>query len=86
MILSTLKVGEETAEYRYGGFHKVKLSKPVQIQKGHYYSIIVTQQTPEGKFTVNVPCDQGNEDLNNWNVGVVNEKESWIYADEYWSD
>ncbi len=46
----------------------------------------MTQQTPEGKFTVNVPCDQGNEDLNNWNVGVVNEKENWIYADEYWSD
>lgn len=81
-----LKVAEETAEYPYGGFHKITLPEPVLIQKGHYYSIVVTEITPEGKYVVNVPADRGSDEFNTWNVGIINERESWLYSEESWND
>lgn len=81
-----LKVMEETAEYRYGGFHKIALKEPVLIQKGHSYSVVVTQITPEGKYAVNVPADAGSDEYTTWNVGIINQKESYIYTEESWND
>ena len=86
-----MKVATVEGQYEYGGFHKMKLDSPVQIQKGQYYSIVQTQTIPDGEYAVNMPVAL-NETFSKaigektWVQGVVNKNESYMYADGAWHD
>lgn len=41
------RVSGATAEYRYGGFHKVPLDTPVKLRGGQRFAVVVTQETEE---------------------------------------
>ncbi len=81
----------ESEPYKYGGFHKINLNKPVLVQKGQSYSIVQTQITSDGNSAFNVPLAMG-EDFAKldgskvWVRGVINENESFAYVDGKWYD
>ncbi|MBR4444439.1 MAG: fibronectin type III domain-containing protein [Solobacterium sp.] len=79
-------VAEESAHYKLGGFHKITLREPVLIQKEQHYSIVVSQKTPSGKYAVNIPVANGDTNLITWNVGIINERESFLWMDDEWHD
>ncbi len=81
----------EPENYPLGGYHKVDLEKPVMVQRDQYYSIVITQKTPEGKYAANVPASYGkdfakSQGFTSWNESVINEKESYILMDGQWKD
>lgn len=86
-----IRMASGSEEYKYGGFHKIALSQPVPVQRGQYYSIIITQKTPEGKYNINVPYDLNKayareNGYNSWSVGVINPRESFLLIDGEWYD
>lgn len=86
-----LASGTSKEPFQYGGFHKIPVEDDVIIQKGQYYSIIVTQKTPENKYNINIqtgtlkemaelfgdPC---------WQKGIVNPGESFVNLNGKWYD
>ena len=81
-----------SADYPWGGYHKIALENPVIVQKNQHYSIVVTQQTEDGSYTMNVPVGFGEklakEDMmvNTWDVGIINKGESFLQAGGTWLD
>jgi len=71
----------ETKVFKYGGYHKVDLSKPFIVMKGQSYAIVVTQKTSDKKYAVNVQASN-NPDVK----GIVNKGESFILIDRKWQD
>lgn len=90
-----LAQGQET--YEYGGFHKVDI-EPVNddlslhFAKGQSYSIVVTEKTPDGKYTVNMPTSFSKEEADDmggelvWYEAVINENESFLCINGDWKD
>lgn len=81
----------EVKDIPYGGFHKIQLEEPIDIQKGQYYSIILTQTTPEGKYNVNGPIAVSERiakayKRDRWEKGVVNKGESYVKTADTWHD
>ena len=79
--------------FEYGGFHKIQLNKDIIVQKGQYYSVVQTQKTsgPDSDYVINFPMgitkDMANfMDMDTWQVGVINKKESYVYMDGKWYD
>ena len=33
-----------------------------------------------------MPADRGSDEHDTWNVGIINERESWLYSEESWND
>ena len=86
-----VKASSGSDEFAYGGFHKITLDKPVILQKGQHYSIVITQITSQGKYNVNVPVSDNEKvakenGYSSWNVGVINPKESYMKVDGEWID
>ncbi|MBR2547642.1 MAG: hypothetical protein IKF07_05560 [Eubacterium sp.] len=86
-----IKVASEEADYEFGGFHKVTLKKPVFIQKGQYYSIVVTQTTPAGQYAFSLQEGLSKEvaiffNSDRYQVGVINRNESFVCIDGQWLD
>lgn len=77
--------------YKYGGFHKIKVDDTVIIQKDQFYSIIVTQQMPNGQYNINIQTGT-REDVAvamgelNWQKGIINKGESFVNLDGKWYD
>ena len=81
----------ESAPFEYGGFHKMDLDEPVPIQAGQSYAIVQTHRTADGEYSINMPYSMGEEfsqamGANTWVKGVINKKESYLFADNKWSD
>ena len=76
-----LLMDTETEVFKYGGYHKVDLSKPFIVMKGQSYAIVVTQKTSDKKYAVNVQASN-NPDVK----GIVNKGESFILMDGKWQD
>ena len=80
--------------YKYGGFHKKEVepcglfqNDRILIQKGQYYSIVVTMKTANGKYTVNTPIAYGDKESNkHYEVGIINKMESFVMTDGSWND
>ena len=72
---------KETESFKYGGYHKVDLSKPFIVMKEQPYAIVVTQKTADRKYAVNVQASD-NSDA----VGIVNKGESLLFIDGKWQD
>lgn len=86
-----LAASGETGGFEYGGFHKVALNDPVAMQKGQYYSIVVTQITPDNKYSFNMPYDVSKDmaqflGYDCWVKGVINPGESFLKIDGKWND
>ncbi|MBR0400817.1 MAG: hypothetical protein IJH95_08425 [Mogibacterium sp.] len=86
-----VKVASGSEEFAYGGFHKITLDKPVRLQKGQHYSIVITQITTQGKFNVNVPVADNEraakkDGYSSWDVGIINPRESYLKTDGEWID
>ena len=75
------KIAEGVNTYKYGGFHKVTLEEPVRLLKDQFYSIVVTETTADGKYTVSVPAN-----FSDSFKGVINEGESAVYLNGIWKD
>ena len=81
----------EPVNYPLGGYHKIDLDKPVRVQRDQYYSIVITQQTPDGKYAANVPLAINHEyasamGFQYWEESVINKDESFILMDGEWQD
>ena len=80
--------------YDYGGFHKEAVKPcgilgngPVIIQKGQCYSIVITQKTADGQYSINVPVGFAYRDgFSTYDVGIINERESYVWIDDCWND
>ena len=73
--------------YQYGGFHKINLANPIIVQKGQFYSVIITQNLEDGSYNLNLPMSLGpGAGYSSWQVGVINEKESFLYMNGKWYD
>ena len=84
-------VASGSKSFEYGGFHKIALDNPVLIQKGQHYAIGITEIGMDGLYNVNLQAAFSKEvsesmDLDNWVVGVVNPKESFLCLDGKWVD
>ena len=83
-----LKVAEKTVTYPYKGFHRERIND-VLLQKGQYYSIIVTQKTKDNDYVISqvveTAPDEGIANLFDYKV-IVNNYESMVYKDGYWND
>lgn len=84
-----LKVAEGEVTFPYGGYHKTSLSTDTDsifLQKGQSYAVILTMTDADGKYLVNesvafaLPGDPGAQ------KAVINERESFLYADGAWTD
>ena len=82
----------ESEAFAYGGFHKIQLQEPVPIQKGQYYSVVITQVTPDNEYNVNIQIGFQKEvavdlmDQDYYHVGVINPGESFVKVDGVWKD
>lgn len=72
--------------FEYGGFHKVALNNPFTVMRDQSYSIVVTQKTPEGKYTVGIQATYGGIPDDRMAEGVVNKGESYIMMGDLWQD
>ena len=82
-----IRVAHEEGLYEYGGYHKKRLSSDVLVQKGQNYSIVVTQLLENGKYSTNIPFGLGPQETpKSFQVGIINEKESFAYIDGSWND
>ncbi|MBO5560305.1 MAG: S-layer homology domain-containing protein [Firmicutes bacterium] len=84
------KVATVTGSFKYGGFHRMALKKPVIVEKGTVYSVNVTETDEKGLY--NLPVSVGFSGVKTFNggtiysVAVVNEGESFFYDGRYWFD
>ena len=83
--------GERT--YEYGGFYMEYLRGLFPVQEGQSYSVIVTQQTQEGAYSLNAPAGYGQNSLfvtmgvmTQYSKAVVNPGESMLYRAGAWHD
>ncbi|MBR6172807.1 MAG: hypothetical protein IKQ49_06505 [Eubacterium sp.] len=81
--------------YKYGGFHKETLEEAPAIRKGQRFSVVVTQITPDDKYTISIQESPGIESARTaigmgmdvvYTVGVINKGESLFYAGGKWND
>lgn len=79
--------------YEYGGFYMEYLRGLFPVQEGQSYSVIVTQQTQEGAYSLNAPASYGQNSLfvtmgvmPQYAKGVVNPGESMLYRAGAWHD
>ena len=83
--------GECEKPFEFGGFHKVKINEDVTIQKGQYYSIIITEKTPDNEYSINIPSGT-REDMAEflespvYQKGIINAGESFVSIDGKWYD
>ena len=80
-----------TTPFEYGGFHKIALAEPIIIQRGQYYSVVVTQRTSDGLYNINAPLTMSEEMAEFFNAGVygngvINPGESFVKVDGAWHD
>lgn len=79
-----------STQFQYGGYHKIDI-EPQIIQRGQYYSIIITQKTPEGKYNVNASSGYSKTlaqvfQMPFYSKAVINPGESYVKTDGKWKD
>ncbi|MBP5773263.1 MAG: hypothetical protein J6W35_04265 [Eubacterium sp.] len=77
--------------YEYGGFHKLKLDNSVVLPEGQQYSIVLSEISADGSYSINLEIGQSEataEMLENSSYvkGVVNLGESFFKTHGYWYD
>ena len=78
-----VKVAEgDLGSFAYGGFHKVALEKAFPLLKGQMFSIVLTEKTADGQYTICTPLSHDTKDYK----AVINEHESMVYKNGEWRD
>ena len=80
-----LLAAEGTADFAYGGYHKIELSEGVVLQKGQPYSIILTVTDEDGQYAYNESLAYYLENFINTRA-VINANESFVYRNGVWQD
>ena len=78
--------GEGTFEY--GGYHRIDLDEEQQvtIPKKQYFSVVVTETTPSGRYSINTQGAMKIDIGDCWAESVINKNESFVYDGEQWLD
>ena len=78
-----LKVAEGVTSFVHAGFHRIPVSG-ISLQKGQYFSVLVTLANQEGTYDVLMSSTYGlGGDVQ---TIVLNERESYLYLDGQWQD
>ena len=77
-------VSDNKASFEYAGFHRLKLDE-IYLQKGQYYSVILTLKNKDGKYNTIMPTAVSFAGLNS-QTAIINEKESFLYEGGAWQD
>ena len=77
--------------FEFGGFHKIRVTDEVFIQKDQSYSIIVTLKTPENEYSFNIQTGTRGDMAAFfgeivWQKGIINPGESFVNYDGKWHD
>lgn len=81
--------------YEHAGFHRLDLERPLRLEKGQRYSIVSTtsilNNSGNREYSISVAMgiseDMAKQNsLNYYDDAVVNQGESYIYADGTWTD
>ena len=77
----------ETGEtsFEYGGYHRIKLNSSKVLTKGQKFSVVVHEEAEFGDC-IAVSYAYNSDELNNYDVSVVNEGESFYYDGSAWLD
>lgn len=86
----TLMTYGTVANIEYGGYHKVEI-EPVKVKNGRYFSIVVTQRTPTGKYNVNTPSGFSKDmakimNMPSYQETVIHPGESYLKTKGKWYD
>ena len=78
-----LLAAEGTVSFAEAGFHRIPVSE-VLVQKGQYFSVVMTLANPEGTYDAVMPSTYGlGEDVQK---AIVNERESYLCQNGQWQD
>lgn len=77
-------VSDSTASFEHAGFHRLK-SDEIYIQKGQYYSVILTLKNEDGKYNTIMPTAVSFAGLTS-QTAKIHEKESYLYEGGVWQD
>jgi len=78
-----LMAAEGDISFADAGFHRIPVSG-IRVQRGQYFSAVVTMTNQEGKYDINVSSTYGLAD--DTQVAIVNERESYLLQDGQWKD
>ncbi len=88
-------VSNTSRNFKYGGFHRLDLYRPVTVKEGQTFSVVTTASVlnNDGKRVYVVSANKGvtpqtaeGYGAKAYSVAVVNEGESFIYSDGQWQD
>ncbi len=89
-------LAEMDETYKYGGYHKATLPKAVPIHEGDYFSVVLTEVTPDENYAVSIQASFGLDEKTkeaiaagkggDYAVGIVNEGESQAMVAGNWYD
>jgi hypothetical protein len=84
-------IAQVSAEYPWGGFHKVKPEESPVFRKGEHFSVVVTQQTSDGIYPFSMQWDINKKFYSEssdfyYAEAIVNPGESWLYMGDGWFD
>ncbi len=78
-----LMVAEGDTSFVDAGFHRIPVSG-IRVQKGQYFSVVVTLVNPDGTYYVPVSTTYGFGD--DTQAAIVNERESYLLQNAQWKD
>ena len=78
-----LMAAEGDISFGDAGFHRIPVSG-IRVQRGQYFSAVVTLTNQEGTYDVNTSSTYGLGD--DTQVAIVNERESYLLQDGQWKD
>lgn len=86
-----LLLTEGSAEFEYGGYHRIVLNQQKVLAKDQKYSVIVKETSPKGEYIpYPTTMSNGNGGLSDWisteNRAVINKGESFFEASGKWQD
>ena len=88
-------VATQTATYKYKGFHRQKLDKPVTVKDGQRFSVVVMEKDKDEKgaekYSYATACSNSKKyadenDYPSYGIPILHEGESFVYEGGAWSD
>ena len=83
-----VRVATQVNTFAYGGYHRVSLEKPVSLQTGQAFSVVVTQLDDAKNYRLSYHIGEKKhyEDQTFWRSGVINRGESFVFRNGGWED
>lgn len=78
-------IAETSATYTYAGYHRESVNASAAIENGHKFSIVVTEKTSEGKYTVLLEMAPNTSSDYKFK-GYISSGQSYVGTDGSWKD